>query len=234
MTDSGFTRRTLLQVVGRMGSGWGVALLVIAFWTLEHVTARVTAENPKDSKAVTAERFVVVDANGKERAQFGMHSGGEIALVIWNKDEHEVASLGIDKAGLPRLSFSNPKGKTLVSVGLMDEQSPVIVLYDKDEVRRMALAVKENGVTTMQLMDQNKKPRLSITNDRAGNPEIAFLRESGKLGVRFSVEEKVGSLFELKDLDGVTRVYSIVEAKGNSELGVVDSEGNKLWSTSKP
>ena len=57
-----------------------------------------------------AQRFVLVDDLGKERAELGIRANGEPRLTLWNQQRTVSASLGMDDAGRPHIALSTDNG----------------------------------------------------------------------------------------------------------------------------
>lgn len=103
---------------------------------------------------IKAQKFIVVDDNGKSRA-----------------------SLEIIK-GVPSLNLSDKNGKLGISLTII-ENEPSLDIYDDNEKHRVSLGVIE-GMPTLALIDKNEKPRavLSIIEDDSG--DLAMFNPDGK------------------------------------------------------
>ena len=67
-------------------------------------------------KEVRAQKFVVTDDSGKERAEFGILPDGTARLAIWDKTRSVEAWLGVDELGSPLVAIGRAGRKaTLVA-----------------------------------------------------------------------------------------------------------------------
>jgi hypothetical protein len=138
-----------------------VGLVVGSYLLLSRLAGR-ELQIQADQKEVHANRFILVDNNGKPRAMLAMLEDG------------------------PSLSLlgENGKGGALLTV---DKKGPGLSLFD--EKGRVELNVTERG-PELNLKDKNAfvKPRALLIVTKEG-PWLAFWDESGKLRAALSVLE---------------------------------------------
>lgn len=149
------------------------------------------------AKELRAERFVLADAAGGERAELGFGEWGEPALSLYDETGRLGATLLLpigaprlwlyDEAGEPRaflgmgegepsLGLWDEAGNPRVDVGTMDGE-PSVVLRDAAGTMRAALALRSD-VPELQLCDTAGEPRATLGLDPApaGKPTEASLR----------------------------------------------------------
>ena len=101
------------------------------------------AESNTDGKVITANKFILLDKKGKERAKLEVNNGDEARLVIMD---------------------GKSKGKTLIG---WTEHGPKVELYSKDGIRRMDAGIKHNGVAYCRLKGNDSF--YSILRDKGGD-----------------------------------------------------------------
>ena len=106
---------------------WSVTMLlplVVCVLLGSGVLGTARSEDETVPKEIRARKFVVVDDNGKELAEFGVGSNGQPSMVVWNKGKSMVATMGMDDAGMPRFAFEKSSGEALLEFGVMDGRFP--------------------------------------------------------------------------------------------------------------
>lgn len=135
----------LLAVGGGVAGGALVSRLLVA----RPAFAQATAEN---SQVLRAQRFEVIDEEGKRRGRFDSLPNGAVRLVFYNSDGRIRTGLLVATNGTPGLQFWDRNGK------------PVSVFSD--------------GVT---LLDPAGQPRGRMSVSANGNPSITFYDADGKV-----------------------------------------------------
>ena len=102
----------------------GLVVMVLAGATL-----LIGQAKPQVQWKVEAERFVLMDANGKLRAELGMAEHGP-HLAFYDAEGTRRAVLGIVQKG-PGLFFLDTTQKRRVAMGLA-EKGPVLFFFDED------------------------------------------------------------------------------------------------------
>ena len=95
----------------------------------------VAAPAAEAAKVLRAERFELVDSQGKVRVEWGVRQAGTLVLRLYAKD-----------------------GKTRTVLAVLPDGSPQLTLMDQDGKSRAAMAVGPDGSPELSLMDQNGKP----------------------------------------------------------------------------
>ena len=91
---------------------------------------------------VRAERFVLQDKDGKERALLTLDEAGPI-LVLTDAQGRNRAALGVMKQG-PGLVFWDAKGSSRVGLAL-EKSGPALELLDERERRRVAVQAMQQS-----------------------------------------------------------------------------------------
>ncbi|MDH5642870.1 MAG: hypothetical protein OEY63_01620 [Gemmatimonadota bacterium] len=134
--------RTLRRAIG------GVVLLGITVgglaWTFPQ------------GQTITADRFMVLDANGIPRGSFGSVADGSIGITI------------ADEAMSPRLELAvTPAG------------NPRIAMYDADQRVRNEITMNEDGEPRMVFAGSEETPRIAISLSNDGSAQILFMNPDG-------------------------------------------------------
>jgi hypothetical protein len=218
--------RTSLVVMGMVAAGLVGGLVARSLPLGQTVQAAEGA-----AKAVRAESFVLVDADGKEIAVLGQTADGT-ALTIKGKDGKTRAGLGVNPAGDAGLLVYDAQGRPRICASSTTEGSSVI-LVDASGKERMAMGLGPDGPglpeqAGMLIRDQNQNIRFGMGVAPDGKGVGWDLRDAdGKVRVAASD----GPSLTLKDTDGHNRAelsylraedyWSIrfLDAKGTSRIG---------------
>jgi len=148
LADAKRSNRWLHTVVGLVIVGLGLA------WLLTKATVSATAATI--SKEIRANSFIVVDANGKERAVLRMDENG------------------------PRLDLADEKGNLRAELSL-DKNAPGLGLYGENGENRASLAVTKNG-SGLALLNEKGKIRVGMAmNALTAKPMMTLKDENGKV-----------------------------------------------------
>lgn len=108
-------------------------------------------KEPKPTKIISAERFFLMDEDGRPRATLGTTAEG-VSLVFM--DESGNVRSSITPGGLMVL---DSKGKPRIMLVLKDDDTVRLELYDETEKRSAILMLTENGFPGLKLTDDNEK-----------------------------------------------------------------------------
>jgi hypothetical protein len=97
----------------------------------------------RTAKVLKAERFEVVDQDGKPRALLGVLGSGEPGLQLYDRDENGRVDLSLKASGRPGLELSDSNGRVRAALGYTEivrpetgeierRQVSSIVLFDQD------------------------------------------------------------------------------------------------------
>jgi hypothetical protein len=108
-------------------------------------------------KVVRAQKFEVVDAQGRVRA-----------------------TLGLLPDGSPSLELTDEQGKTRAQLSLYSDGSPYLGLQDAKLMPHAMLGVRSDGSPYLGLQDAKLKTRAELSLDSGGRPSLALSDEQGK------------------------------------------------------
>ena len=143
---------------------------------------RAAQENVPGAKVVQAERFELVDSDGKVRATLGFtvegREGGP-TLNLSDEDGKARAVLVLTPGGSPSLGlFDGQRGAVLY---VQRHTGPGLSLYDKEGKILAEMGIDEDGNPRMDLSDKGRRRRASLWLDRAGSPGLALHDKDGKV-----------------------------------------------------
>ena len=164
MRIGGWAFERLGTMNGRQVS-FGMITLVLLFasvWAVLRAQGAAESEVDGVPREIQAQRFVVVDDTGKERAEFGILPNGEAGMIVWNKGKSALVSLRIDQAGMPHFVFENSHGRALLELGVLENRSPILVMRDAEGRRRLGIMVTEGGSVAIGFYDTLKRNRCTV------------------------------------------------------------------------
>ena len=120
----------------------------------EESNPSVTTNAP--NQTITVQKLVLVDKDGKERAELGVVPGG---------------------AGL---ALTDTNGKARAAFVVTDDGSPGLTLFDVDGVARATVQLSSNGESGLSLYDKTGTHRLSAIVNADGAAGLVFYDKSGR------------------------------------------------------
>lgn len=140
-----------IGVLAVLGLG---ALMLLGQATPSAITPAVPA-----AKVIEAEKFVLRDPTGRERAELSVLADGS-----------------------PTLGFVDPDGKPRALFGLGADGAPGLALLGPDDKGRLTLSVRRDGAAAVILVDAGGRPRARLDLETDGVPGLTFFARGG--GVR--------------------------------------------------
>ena len=136
------------------------------------------AENPGEG-TLTAQRFVVVDEQGRKRAVFGMFKERpfDVGLAILDASQRERVLVTLEKDNTPGIELRHENIMRL-ALTLFPDGSPVLSLVDKEDNSRLLLAVLPEGFPGLFLSDE-EHVRGQLRLDRGNRPSLEFKDPKG-------------------------------------------------------
>lgn len=219
----------------RVLSGWTAFGLVTACTWLAVESVSTAQHNGEDVPIeVRAQRFVVVDEAGKERAQFGILEHGEPGMTVWNKQKTSAVTVAIDRSGRPRISILNGKKEELLSLGIAEDKYPVLVMKDETGTRRVVITAGLGGEITIGLYDAKQKNRCTIALTESGEPKIFLKDAQERVRGSFMMDQYETVALDLWDQKGEARVVFQINPENIADAAVFDADGVPIWSAGTP
>jgi hypothetical protein len=169
-----------------------------SLWSLDASAAA------RKGKTVAAERFVLVDASGRQRAalqvlpngrvdlsmkdakggdsvKIGVEANGSASIGFFTPAGQRVAMLGQGSEGHTELLLASPEGKGLARLASTPNRESALTLYDTKTGRaRAGLGVAATGEPALVLLDHNGRARAELSLTAKGTPGLALVDEQGK------------------------------------------------------
>ena len=153
--------RTRLQSLERRQRflGTGVALAALGLPLLAF-----TWQGAAVPKEIKAESFVVVDGQGKTRAE-----------------------LSLAKDGSPQFLLNDSAGKTMVKLFINKDSESLGVFADKNGITRVGLAVDSGAHPHVLLSDKGGKPRMQLAVSEQGAPSLICIDVEGNMNAGLGI-----------------------------------------------
>lgn len=187
------------------------------------------------AREVRAERFVVVDASGKERARLGMQEDGGVELVVRAKNGQAAAWVAVPgQNDWPIVAVCGRDGRVVGELGLLDQTYPVFILREPSGQRRVALYVsKEDNEARVDVLSKSGKSLSSLRVSKDGVPRMVIRDEEARGRILLVANPDGSCLLDLSDLER-PRLRAGVSASGEPALVAFDKDGQPVWWHSTP
>ena len=184
---------------------------------LEAAVSQLGAGNGAVQKVARAERFELVDKNGKARAQLGVtEDGPSLALTDEEGKPRVIVTVTEDR---PTIVLTDENGVRRVELEVMTKVGPSLCLYDERNVLRTQMY---DGI--LRLQDERGKIRVALRVDEDG-PLLVLRDVQGKNRAILTVREE-GPTLTLWDERGELRSGLTEDA-----LRVSNEQGKERWIT---
>jgi len=199
------------------------------------------------AEVVRAERFEVVDTQGRVRATLGMIFGSP-DLTLFDEKGEVRAMLTLDFDGSPALYMNDEKGEVRAEVAVHFDGMPRVWLFDEAGESRVELDLLGGG-PNLTLRDENGEPRALVGVDADG-PGLVLYDENGERRAWLNLSAEIGPGLVLFDENGEVRAglgvlpdgpgLVLADEKGKPRAALVvvedaptlslfDKDGKALW-----
>ncbi|MBA7647375.1 MAG: hypothetical protein GH143_08415 [Calditrichaeota bacterium] len=149
--------------------------VVVTMAVLGAAVFMIGAAQPK-SRTVEAEAFILLDANGQQRAKLVAPSGYP-GFILYDKNGTPRMRLSV--VDEPSLSLYDRNGNLRSKLWLLGDE-PAFYLYNESGISRVGLAVIK-GESALVLFDRRGKTRVGLgVIGEAEESGLAFLKPDGK------------------------------------------------------
>lgn len=137
-----------------------------------------------EPKKLEAERFSIVDAEGKERASLGLEKDGTVALTLLGR-QGGLSKLSMTKEGLPSLVLEDPSRKGRVHVGVSDLKGASDLTLFQDGAPRARFQTDLDGLPSLSLLEKSAdgvkpaRPQAVFGLSKAGTPYVTLSDRNG-------------------------------------------------------
>ncbi|MCW5891778.1 MAG: hypothetical protein KIT14_14700 [bacterium] len=177
---------------------------------MSETTAEVYGERTATVDEVRAERFVLVDGDGRRRAALGPADDGATGLLLYDAQERAKAQLVLDGSGAAHVKLHERDGDVAAWLAVARSGSPSLYLrgvsrHDRGVRGHAEVCVDEHGCPVLSLHDREGQARVLLSlDDRDGRPSLSFSDAQGNSRLVLS-EDGSGGLLYLFDRAGEPR-----------------------------
>lgn len=169
---------------------------------------------------LSAERLVLVDANGEEKASFETDGKGNPILTLRNGK----AFAALTTEG-PALLLRGPDGKTGAFMGIDSKNTSRLELCSQRLLDGVRLSTHEDGSAGVYVLDSNGRQRGALESLATGDAGLNFRDGQGRVRSSFGLDRASLPNLLLLDEQGSRRLGMVVQADGNPILEMADDKG---------
>jgi len=175
---------------------------------------------PQTKNSLSAERFVLVGADGTERATLELDAKGNPMLQMRNGE----ASALLTTNG-PSLLLRGPDGKTGAFIGIDGQNTSRVDLTSQRLMDGVRLRAHPDGSAGVYVLDVTGRERGSLESFAPGGSALTFRDGQGKLRSHLGLDEGNLPSLILLDEKNARRIGMVVQADGNGLLEMSDGKG---------
>lgn len=191
-------RNSILSLVLAGVAGIAAGSLVPVF------NATLAAAATRHAKTVEAERFVMVDGEGKPRVVMQV-TGGDAVIAMYDGSGADRTELRVDAAGRAVLGFFDEAGRKRVAIGENVKGKSGVGIYGPNGKQAAGLAISPNGEVSLTLLDSNRgTARVGLGVAASGAPALALFDQNGKDRGEFYLSADGAPGLALADPNGKT------------------------------
>jgi hypothetical protein len=202
---------------------------------------------PQTKNTVTAERFVLLGADGSEKATLEldskqnpvllMRNGGASALVTTNgpsillrgQDERTGAFIGIDSKNTSRLELTSHRLLDGVRLSAHEDGSSGVYVLDAQGLERGSLECLAGGSVSVSFRDRERRVRQQIGLDTENLASAILLDDDGVRRIGMVVQGDGVPLFEVADPKGNPRAQITTLFDGSPSLELKREDGQPAF-----
>lgn len=175
----------------------------------------------RGTKVIEAERFVLLDTNGRTRAILGAGPQG-YALAFYDANGKGRLVVGVDAAG-PNLGLLDANEMLRILLGITLKGWPVLGLLDANGKTRAELAIEAQGPSLSLFDAANKIVRAKLAMGGM-EPSLFFTYADEKPSVALN-----GGGLAFVDRSGKFRTMLSMAPDGTPRLFFADKNGSPIW-----
>jgi hypothetical protein len=216
MTDPLLTQQVLdrLGRLERANRRYELALLAAGSLCFAWTACSV---GPQAKNVLAAERFVLLAADGSEKATLELDSNGNPMLQLRNGQSSALLT-----TNGPSLRLLGQDGKTGAFVGVDSKNSSRLGLFSHRYLDGVRLSVHEDGSSGVYVLDVNGRERGALESVAAGGAALGFRDGQGRTRGYVGLDEANLPHVILLDERGGRRIGMVVQEDGNALLEVAD------------
>lgn len=179
---------------------------------------------PPVAAVLQAQRFQLVDQNGRVRGQLGVGPQGVARLALFGQDgAAPLVNLTADPQRGANLTLDDNKGQTAVVLTTEPQGPRWVALYYQGKPR-LGLEVQNQGEPAVNLYDQdNRLISLGLTNQ--GDPHLTFYGEADQAALDLISRKDGDRNLTISGTNGMPRVVLGLKKDQKAALGLFDRQG---------
>ena len=122
----------------------------------------------EQSRVITAEAFVLVDANGQSRGTFSLAEDGASQMTLQDRQGADRLRLTVRSEGSPGAAFVDSSGNRRIVLGLLPDETSTLVFADGGGSIRSVLGVSDGNRANLVFADKRGITRAGIGVDERG------------------------------------------------------------------
>ena len=155
-----------------------------------HIFPREAEAAAGAARVLKAEKFVLVDRDGKERGVIQVDAENGAGIGFYDHDGNKRVILGAAPNGRNGLAIYGRNGREMAGFTVTEDNQSSVTLYDPANGRaRVGLGVAASGEPALVLFDKNGRDRAEMHVTVTGKPGLALADETGKTVAGLPVQE---------------------------------------------
>lgn len=175
---------------------------------------------PQAKSTLSAERIVLVDAAGSEKATLEVDSKGNPMLTLRNEQSTAV----LTTQG-PSLLLRGPDGKTGAFMGIDSKSTSRLELTSHRLLDGVRLAAHADGSSGVYVLDVDGRNRGALEAFGPGGAGLSFRDGKGRVRSSFGLDPASLPNLLLLDEEGARRAGLVVQGDGNALFEMSDARG---------
>jgi hypothetical protein len=211
----------------------GMFFLGLAFG--QSIVGIKAADDDKPS-IVKAQKFVLIDAMGKTRAELSFGSADSSSASA--QDEQRFLKMSREENARemlegpwPRLVFFDANGKERIALGVTPvAESPVFQIKHADGTKAVSLSAF-NSRASLQISAAGGNPSIAAMATHQAGPSLQFLDEEGNSRLGLALAGKGRPQLILSDVGERPRALLELQADASPRLSLFGEDKQEVWST---
>jgi hypothetical protein len=201
---------------GRLRKAAALVVLGVAALSL-------TAQDRMERDTFTAQRYQLVDKNGKQRAWFGVNDKDETTLIFYGDDAKSARlALAAEPSGTALVSLCDATGRPRISLVSQANGSAQVGLHDESGQCIAELVSDRNNPAALVLRDAACRDRLRVEVGKDGLPGLSLSDPGGKIVGQLCAEKSSPVALVLRDNAGAERLRAEVGKNGSPGITLDD------------
>ncbi len=146
---------------------------------------------PKEPNRVSAERFDVVDAEGRVHGSFGLSEDKVPHLSLYDKQGETRLMLYFDEnRSITHLIFGDENGKNRLNIFVSPTEGTGLGIRDKKDTDRLEISLNEDDIPGVWMRDRQERVRLAALGSTEGPAGIVVQDENMKSLIKIGEKSK--------------------------------------------